>query len=134
MTNAPAASPSGQATVFLADPSTLVRARVRSLLEDVGIRVVGEGASAVECGEGIAACHPDVVVMEAQLAGGRGLDLLQALRACLPPPAVIVLTNNAAPAYRKRYLREGALHFLDKSNEFDRLAACVAGAARSRPM
>jgi len=41
-----------------------------------------------------------------------------------------VFSNNAAPAYRKRYLQEGAAQFLDKSTEFDQLAAAVADAGR----
>ena len=45
--------------------------------------------------------------------------------------AFIVFSNNAAPAYRKRYLGEGAQRFLDKTTEFDQLAAAVARASQT---
>ena len=42
-----------------------------------------------------------------------------------PSIAFIVLSNNSGPAYRKRYLGEGARQFLDKSSEFDQLVDAV---------
>lgn len=119
--------------VFLADPSRLVRSRVRSLLEGRSIAVVGEGATPGDCIEGVPARGPDVVVLEVQLEGGSGLEVLKALHAPYPAIAFVVFSNHAAPAYRRRYLREGALHFLDKSTEPDRLVQCIATAACARP-
>lgn len=115
--------------VFVADDSPLIRARVRSLLEGCAMEVVGEGAAAGDCIDGIAACRPDVVVLDVQLEDGSGLEVLRALHPSHPGIAFVVFSNNASPVYRKRYLRAGAVHFLDKSSEFDRLPACVAAAS-----
>jgi DNA-binding NarL/FixJ family response regulator len=72
--------------------------------------------------------HPDVVVLDHQLEGGTGLQVLKAVRTADPRVAFVVFSNNSAPAYRKRYLVEGAVRFLDKSTEFDQLAGAVAAA------
>jgi DNA-binding NarL/FixJ family response regulator len=40
----------------------------------------------------------------------------------------VVFSNNSNPAYRKRYHGAGAARFLDKSTEFDQLAAAVTAA------
>lgn len=115
--------------VFLADDSQAIRERVGSLLGASAMAVVGEGATPQACIEGILAAHPDVVVLDVQLAGGTGLQVLQAVRCADPAVAFVVFSNNSAPAYRRRYLGEGAASFLDKSTESDRLPQAVASAA-----
>lgn len=116
--------------VFLADDSPAIRQRVGALLGAAAMDVVGEGATPETCIDGILKAHPDVVVLDHQLEGGTGLQVLKAVRTADPQVAFVVFSNNAAPAYRKRYLGEGALRFLDKSTEFDQLAEAVAAAGR----
>ena len=116
-------------TVFLADDSPAIRQRVNGLLQDADLAIVGEGATPDGCIAGILQAHPDVVVLDHQLEGGTGLQVLKAVRKADPQVAFVVFSNNSAPAYRKRYLGEGAVRFLDKSTEFDQLAGAVAAAA-----
>lgn len=115
--------------VFIADDSAAIRERVARLLADQAIDVVGEGVTPQGCIDGILATRPDVVVLDVQLEGGTGIEVLRAVREADPAIAFVVFSNNAHPAYRKRYLLAGALDFLDKSGEFDRLPRAVAGAA-----
>lgn len=113
--------------VFLADDSSAIRARVAGLLQSRAV-VVGEAATPQACIDGILATAPDVVVLDVQLEGGTGLQVLRAVRQARPAIAFIVFSNNSSAPYRKRYLGEGASRFLDKSTEFDQLAGAVAGA------
>lgn len=110
--------------VFIADDSAPIRQRIAAMLPPATV-VVGEGESPQACIAGILATHPDVVVLDVQLLGGQGLEVLQAVRAADPHIAFVVFSNNSQPAYRKRYLAAGAARFLDKSTEFDQLAAAV---------
>ena len=110
--------------VFLADDSAPIRQRIAAMLPPASV-VVGEGETPQACIAGILATHPDVVVLDVQLLGGQGLEVLQAVRAADPHVAFVVFSNNSQPAYRKRYLAAGAARFLDKSTEFDQLAAAV---------
>ena len=112
--------------VFLADDSAMIRDRVAAMLATRDMTIVGEAETPDASIEGIMAAHPDVVVLDVQLAGGTGLQVLRAVRAADPRIAFVVFSNNAGPAYRKRYLGEGARHFLDKTSEFDQLIAAVA--------
>ena len=116
--------------VFLADDSDPIRQRLSAMLGAAHMDVVGEGTTPPACIAGILASHPDVVVLDHQLDGGTGLQVLKAVRSADPEVAFVVLSNNAGPAYRKRYLGEGARTFLDKSTEFDQLADAVAAAGR----
>jgi len=114
--------------VFLADDSPAIRSRVAGLLAADTLRIVGEAGTPQACIDGILATHPDVVVLDVQLDGGQGLEVLHAVRGAAPDVAFVVFSNNASPAYRKRYLAAGAVSFLDKSAEFDRLAGAVSAA------
>jgi len=120
----------GAIKVFLAEDSQQIRERLCALLGAAHIDVVGEGATPDGCIAGILRSHPDVVVLDVQLEGGSGLQVLKAVRAADPEVAFVVFSNNSAAAYRKRYLGEGAVRFLDKSTEFDQLAHAVATAGR----
>ena len=119
--------------VFLADDSAPIRARVAGLLARDSLQIVGEAETPQACIAGILATHPDVVVLDVQLDGGQGLDVLRVVRGIEPGIAFVVFSNNSAPAYRKRYLGAGAARFLDKSAEFDQLAGAVSAASASLP-
>ena len=114
--------------VFHADDSSLMRERVAGLLESAAMTVVGHAETPQYAIEGILAIHPDVVVLDVQLDGGSGLQVLRAVRRVAPGIAFVVFSNHSDPAYRKRYLDEGAHAFLDKSTEFDQLARAVTQA------
>ena len=119
--------------VFLADDSAAIRARVARLLAEPSLQIVGEAETPQACIAGILATRPDVVVLDVQLDGGQGLDVLRAIRGSAPHIAFVVFSNNAGPAYRKRYLGAGAARFLDKSAEFDQLAGAVVAASQPLP-
>ena len=115
--------------VFLADDSAAIRARVCGLLAEPNLQIVGEAETPQACIDGILATRPDVVVLDVQLDGGPGLDVLRAVRGAAPDIAFVVFSNNSGPAYRKRYLGAGAASFLDKSADFAQLASAVAAAS-----
>jgi DNA-binding NarL/FixJ family response regulator len=119
--------------VFLADDSQAIRQRVHAMLGAADMDVVGEGATPSACIDGILASHPHVVVLDVQLEGGTGLQVLQAVRRADPAVAFVVFSNTSGPQYKKRYLREGAANFLDKSAEFAQLAQAVAQASGRIP-
>jgi DNA-binding NarL/FixJ family response regulator len=115
--------------VFLADDSAAIRSRIADLLAAPTLRIVGEAETPEACIAGILATHPDVVVLDVQLDGGQGLQVLRAVRGAAPDVAFVVFSNNSGPAYRKRYIGAGAVSFLDKSVEFDQLPAAVTAAS-----
>ena len=116
--------------VFLAEDSALMRERVGAMLAARAMQIVGYGQTPQGCIDGILAVRPDVVVLDVQLEGGTGLEVLRTVRQKEHGIEFVVFTINAGPAFRKRYLAEGAHRFLDKATEFDQLVSSVERASR----
>ena len=115
--------------VFLADDSAAIRERVAAILAAGQMTIVGQAETPKGSIDGILSAQPDVVVLDVQLEGGTGLEVLRAVREADPKIAFVVFSNNSAPAYRKRYIGAGATQFLDKSTEFDQLVPAVRNAS-----
>lgn len=116
--------------VFIAEDSLLIRDRVAVMLGASAMTIVGQAQTPLDSIEGILAAYPDVVVLDAQLDGGSGLQVLRAVRHIAPSIAFVVFSNNSSPSYRQCYLGEGAEDFLDKSHEFDQLVHAVVRASQ----
>jgi DNA-binding NarL/FixJ family response regulator len=108
--------------VFIVDNSAIIRERLVSLLADLqDVEVVGSAEDAVAAIESIRLMMPDVVIMDIQMPGGSGFNILQDIRQNRLPAVVIIFTNSPFPQYRQRFIEAGADFFLDKSTEFDKL-------------
>ena len=116
--------------VFLVDDSVPSRQRVAQMLSDQAMSIVGQDGTPQASIDGILATQPDVVVLDIQLQGGTGLDVLRAVHQQAPQIPFIVLSNYAGAAYRKLYRMEGAVRFLDKSADFDQLAQAIKTISR----
>ena len=110
--------------VFIADDSDPVRRRLIALLSEIdGAEVIGEARNYDEAVEGIRSLKPHVVILDIQMPGGSGIDVLKNIKQDSRPPVVLMLTNHASPQYRKKCMEWGADFFLDKSREFESLAS-----------
>ena len=115
--------------VFLADDSELSRRRVAEMLTSQGMVVAGQADTPESAISGILAVRPDAVVLDVQFEKGTGMQVLRAVLKAVPGIPFIVLSNHAEPAYRARYLAEGAACFLDKHTEFYQLPGKVKAVA-----
>lgn len=122
-----------QRTIFIADDAPSIRERLVELVEEVeGTRVVGEAETPEETLEGVLATRPDCLVLDLHLRGGTGFKVLRQMQTLQCEPVVVVLTNHPEPAYRAACLASGAEWFFDKSREFEKVRAVVAGIAAVR--
>ena len=112
--------------VFIVEDSAEVRSRLVKLLGEIdGVHVVGEAQTPDEAVAGIRRTHPHCVVLDLQLIGGSGVDVLRAVHPGSPQIAFIVLTANSSAQYRHICMQAGASWFLDKSPEFGKLKKVV---------
>jgi len=124
--------------VFITDDSKLVVERLHDLLKDVsGVEVVGEAGDPLEAVLSIGQTKPDAVILDLQMPGGSGLDVLRAIRRGQPGVQVLICTNFPYPQYRDECIAAGANYFLDKSADFEKIPAIfrelMKGASKRPP-
>lgn len=112
--------------VFIVDDSTVVVERLAELLKEVPeVRLAGQASDAPNAIRDIQKEKPDVLILDLQMPGGSGLDVLRAVRPSFPHLRVLVCTNYPYPQYRQECLAAGADFFLDKSIDFARIPAIL---------
>lgn len=108
--------------VFIVDDLPTMRERLRELVGDLpDVSVVGDAGTTQAAIDGILATQPACVLLDYQLIGGTGVDVLRAVHGKTPGTTYIVLTNHPDPQYRKACMAAGADYFFDKSTEFHRI-------------
>jgi DNA-binding NarL/FixJ family response regulator len=113
--------------VFIVEDSASIRSRLVEMLSDLkGIKVVGEAESPAEAAAAILETLPDLVILDFQLLGGTGVDVMRAVLPILPEVAFLVLTNHPNPQYRRLCMNAGARWFFDKSTEFGKIKDVIA--------
>ena len=121
--------PAEPVTVLLVDDHAIWRGGVKSMLEETPFQVVGEAASGAEGLERARALQPRLVLLDIRMAGGDGLDALQAIKAELPSIAVVMLTTYDNPTYMARAVAGGAAGYLLKGIERDDLIEALCTVA-----
>src|SRR5579871_6258312 len=115
--------------VILVDDHAIWRGGVRSMLEDTEFQVVGEASSGREAMELAARLRPRLVLLDIRMAGGDGLDALQALKQQHPEIAVVMLTTYDNPTYMARAVAGGAAGYLLKGVEREELIRALRSVA-----
>ena len=113
--------------VMLVDDERLARAELRRLLaphvQHGAVEIVGEAASAADAVAQIGKLRPDLLLLDVQMPGGSGFDLLAALDEA---PDVIFCT--AFDQYALQAFEVSALDYLQKPVQAARLATALARA------
>ncbi|BEV71348.1 MULTISPECIES: response regulator transcription factor [unclassified Paludibacterium] len=112
--------------VLLIDDHTLFRSGVRMLLSrQADIQVVGEAADGAEGVKQVRALSPDVVLLDLNMPGLSGLEVLQLLLQDMPTLAVLMLTVSEEADDLGAALRVGARGYLLKNIDADYLVAAI---------
>ena len=109
---------------MIVDDEPLARRELRRLLADFAdVEIVGEAATVEESAVGVAQWQPELLLLDIQMPGGSGFDLLERLEHA---PRVIFTT--AYDHHAVRAFEVNALDYLLKPIEPERLAAALARA------
>ncbi|NVJ07695.1 response regulator [Myxococcus sp. AM001] len=107
--------------VLIADDERLARAELRRLLAAFpDVEIVGEATHVDEACRRVEALSPDLLLLDIQMPGGTGFDVLERLE---EPPDVVFTT--AYDAHAVRAFEVNALDFLLKPIEPERLATAL---------
>ena len=102
--------------VLVIDDHTLIRAGITALLERMEqVAVVGEAGDGTEAMRLIEELSPNVILLDLQMPGLSGFEVLEQTAARFPEIKIIVLSVHDAEEYAQRALRAGAAGYLPKS-------------------
>ncbi|MDY7108117.1 MAG: response regulator transcription factor [Planctomycetota bacterium] len=112
--------------VLIVDDHPIVRHGMGQLLDDEpDLNVCAEAANAGEAVRAVEEFHPDMAIIDIQLDGMDGLNLLKDLKARWPELHVLIVSVHDETLYAERALRAGALGYLNKQTATDFLVeAC----------
>jgi two-component system, NarL family, nitrate/nitrite response regulator NarL len=117
-------------TVLLADDHPPTRAGVRLSLEDGGFVVVGEASNGREAVEMAVELRPDVCVVDVNMPGLRGPQAVEQIAEQVPSTACVMLTVSQDDEDLFTALRAGAVGYLLKDIDPDRLPDALRGVLR----
>jgi two-component system, NarL family, invasion response regulator UvrY len=111
--------------VLIVDDHTIVRDGIRRLLSAFLNLVIIEAASSREAMTLFQAEHPDIVLLDINLPGFGGLDLLRRLLTIDPGARVLMCSMHTNPTYIARALEAGARGFISKGAKAEELVEAV---------
>jgi DNA-binding NarL/FixJ family response regulator len=115
--------------VLLVDDHDLFRTGLRTLLEEQGIRVVGEAQNGQVALRLVGEVAPDVVIMDLKMPGLDGVETTQKLTGIAPKARVVVLTISVDDEDVIRAVMAGACGYLLKDSSIEQLVAGIRAAA-----
>ena len=117
--------------VLVCDDSEAFRALLRYTLgEDPGIEVVGEAADGMAAIQAAERLQPDVVLLDLTMPILDGMDAIPAVLERAPATQVVALSGWRAERMEQAALDQGAIAYVEKSDDVEALRAAVRAAAR----
>jgi DNA-binding NarL/FixJ family response regulator len=117
--------------VLVCDDSEAFRALLRyTLQEDPGIEVVGEAADGMAAIQAAERLQPDVVLLDLTMPILDGMDAIASVLERAPGAQVVALSGWGAERMEQAALDQGAIAYLEKSDDVEALRAAVRAAAR----
>jgi len=116
----------GTTRIAIVDDHALVRDGLARLLAlEAGFSVVGscgDGAGALKL---LAACRPDVVLLDISLPDADGLDLVGEIRRRNPETRVLMLSMHSEPEYAAEAIARGACGLVGKAASAETLVDAI---------
>jgi DNA-binding NarL/FixJ family response regulator len=111
--------------ILVVDDHAVVREGIRRLLATMAGTEIEEAGTAEEALALARKTAPDVIVLDINLAGTSGLDLLRTLKVENGATRIVMFTMHAEPSYAMRALKAGAAGYVSKSADAEELVTAV---------
>lgn len=112
--------------VLIADDHAIVREGLKQVLAAAGdIAVAGEAADGHEVMDQLRTNGWDVLVLDMNMPGPSGLDLIKRVRAHKPDAKVLVLSMHGEDQFAVRTLRAGAAGYLTKGSAPETIISAI---------
>lgn len=116
-----------QIRVMIADDHSLIREGLRRLLEfDGSIKVVGEASNGEECLEKLDEFNPEVLLLDINMPGKNGIDVLKQMKADQSQIKVLILTVHNELEYLMSAVDIGVNGYILKDSESSELKKAIS--------
>ena len=112
--------------LLVTDDALIMRMRIREIARAAGWEVVGEAGNGRECLELYSTLRPDLVTLDIVMPEMDGVEALRAIRTADPAARVVMVSALDQKSKLSECIRLGALDFLVKPFDKDRLVALLA--------
>ena len=112
-------------TVMIVDDSLIMTQKLTAMIRDLGHQVVRVCKSGPEALRDYPFVKPDVVTMDITMPGMDGIETMKAIMAEHPQARVIMVTSHGQEAMVLKALEGGALGYVLKPVNKDRLTAMI---------
>ena len=116
-------------TVLIVDDSPLIITKITELLSDIDCITTKHTSSYESFIAMKEDCNPDIILLDINLPGKSGIELLQFARENLPATKVVMVSNQSSDYYKKLCIALGAYNFIDKSKEFESIPSIITALA-----
>jgi two-component system response regulator NreC len=121
-----AAAPDRPVRIVLVDDHSVMRAGLRLLLDaEPGFEVVAEAGNSQDAARYVRGHHPDVLLLDLNMPGGSGLELIPRMREEASETRIVVLTMQRDPAFARQALNAGAVGYVLKDAADGELALAI---------
>lgn len=111
--------------ILIADDHAIVRKGLRQIAEESGQISVSEACNGQEALDKLRQDRWDALVLDINMPGRHGLDVLQAVRDVQPGLPVLVLSVHPEDQYAMRVLKAGASGYMNKDAAPDELVQAI---------
>jgi two-component system, NarL family, invasion response regulator UvrY len=118
--------------LYLVDDHQIMREGLRALLQALGHEVVGESADPTQALADMQRFGAEVLLLDLNLGGRSGLELLAELQRRHLPIRCVVLTMSAQPHHVAEALRLGAIGYVLKGSTGSELVKAIEAAVQGR--
>jgi two-component system, NarL family, invasion response regulator UvrY len=118
--------------IYLVDDHQIMREGLRAMLEAKGHQVVGDSADPTQALADLQRVRPDIVLLDLNLGGRSGFELLAEMQRHRLTTRCIVLSMSAQPRDVAEALRMGAIGYVLKGSAGSELMSAIEAAMQGR--
>jgi DNA-binding NarL/FixJ family response regulator len=112
--------------ILIVDDHPVVReGLVQQIGRETGVEVCGEASNAVQAMEAVSRMRPDLVLVDINLPGRSGLELIRDIHAVSPDLPILVLSMHDESVFAERVLRAGGRGYVSKHMGGEKLAEAI---------
>lgn len=119
--------------IGIVDDHTVFRAGLRAYLStEADFELVGEATNGTDAVELVRGRAVDVLLMDLNMPGQNGLDVIGKIRTRSPNTSILILTGNSESQYAVKLILNGAKGFLTKDGDPSEIAMAIRTVAQGK--